>query len=98
MSENSNIERMTVTVTPEMALSMRTALSDGAYASNSEIVREALRDWQHKRRLRETELVALRADIAAADQDIAGGRASAFDADKIIRKGQKISKDRLPST
>jgi len=98
MSNNSNIERMTVTVTPEMALTMRTALSDGAYASNSEIVREALRDWQHKRQLRETELAGLRADIAAAGQDIAAGRVSAFNADKIIKKGQRKLKDRSPST
>lgn len=98
MSDNSNIERMTVTVTPEMAGAMRAALGDGAYASNSEIIREALRDWQHKRRLRETELVALRGDIAAADRDIADGRSGAFDADKIIKKGQKTLKDRSPST
>ena len=97
MSENSSIERMTVTVTPEMAGAMRSALGDGAYASNSEIVREALRDWQHKRRLRESELAALRADIALADQDIAEGRVSAFDTDKIIRKGQKTLNDRSSS-
>ena len=97
MSDNSNIERMTVTVTPEMAGAMRAALGDGAYASNSEIIREALRDWQHKRRLRETELLALRGDIAAADRDIADGRSGVFDADKIIKKGQKILKDRSTS-
>lgn len=58
----------------------------------SEIIREALRDWQHKRRLRESELAALRTDIAAADQDIAKGRVSDFDGNKIIGKGQKILK------
>lgn len=94
MSENSSIERMTVTVTPEMAMTMRAALTDGAYASNSEIVREALRDWQHKRLMRETELAALRGDIALADQDITDGRVHAFDAEKIIRKGQERSKNR----
>ena len=52
MSE-SHLERMTVTVTPEMAGAMRAALEGGAYASNSEIVREALRDWR-QRQLRES--------------------------------------------
>ena len=94
MSESNSIERMTVTVTPEMALAIRTALDQGAYASSSEIVREALRDWQHKRRLQETELAALRGDIAAADRDIAEGWVHAFDADKIIQKGREKSKDR----
>lgn len=98
MSENSNIERMTITVTPEMATAMRAALNDGAYASNSEIIREALRDWQHKRRLRENELAALRGEIALADRDIAEGRAGAYDAEKIIRMGQKKSTARSPST
>ncbi|MDJ0685144.1 MAG: type II toxin-antitoxin system ParD family antitoxin [Alphaproteobacteria bacterium] len=94
MPEKNAIERMTVTVTPEMAAAIQTALAEGAYASGSEIVREALRDWQHKRRLRETELAALRADIAVADQDIAAGRVGAFDAGKIIRKGRKKSQGR----
>lgn len=94
MSETNSVERMTVTVTPEMALSMRAALSEGAYASSSEIVREALRDWLHKRRLRETELEALRADITAADNDIAQGRVHRFDPEKIAAKGQELSKRR----
>ena len=47
MSDNRSIERMTVTVTPEIAVAMQAALAEGAYASSSEIVREALRDWQH---------------------------------------------------
>jgi len=98
MSDNSNIERMTVTVTPEMALAMRSALNEGAYASSSEIVREALRDWQHKRRLKETELTALRGDIVEADRDIASGRVNAFDPDKIIKKGQKKLSSRSAST
>ena len=97
MSDNRSIERMTVTVTPEMAAAMQTALAEGAYASSSEIVREALRDWQHKRRIRESELAALRTDIAAADQDIREGRVSAFDAEKIIKEGQERSKSRSTS-
>ncbi|MBP5856250.1 type II toxin-antitoxin system ParD family antitoxin [Marivibrio halodurans] len=97
MSERNSIERMTVTLTPEMALAVRAALDEGSYASSSEIVREALRDWQHKRRLRETELETLRGDIAAADDDRAQGRVGAFDADKIIKKGQEKSKRRAPS-
>ncbi len=94
MSDSNSIERMTVTVTPEMALNMRAAMDEGAYASNSEIVREALRDWQHKRRVQASELAALRAEIAAADDDVAQGRVRGFDAEKIVKKGQKKLKDR----
>ena len=62
-----------------------------------EIVREALRDWQYKQRIGESELAALRTDIAAADQDITEGRVSAFDAEKIIKKRQERSKSNSTS-
>lgn len=97
MGENNAIERMTVTVTREMAHTMRSALNEGAYASSSEIIREALRDWQHKRKLRETELETLRADIAVADKDIAEGRVDTFDVNKIAEQGQKILQSRSRS-
>lgn len=89
MGDSSNIERMTVSVTPEMALAMRTALDEGEYASSSEIVREALRDWQHKRRLQQSELAALRADIAIGDRDMEAGRTVPFDVDRIVQKGRE---------
>ena len=92
MSGSNNIERMTVTVTRDMALTMREALAEGGYASSSEIVREALRDWQHKWRLRESELESLRSDIAVAHGDIAEGKVQAFDPERIVRKGQEKSR------
>ncbi len=45
----SNIERLTITLTAEMAEAVRTAVQAGEYASSSEIIREALRDWRHNR-------------------------------------------------
>ncbi|WP_339863282.1 ribbon-helix-helix domain-containing protein [Thalassospira alkalitolerans] len=97
MGKNNTIERMTVTVTQEMALAMRSALTQGAYASSSEIVRDALRDWQHKRKLQETELEALRTDIAVADRDVAEARVETFDADQIVKKGQQRLQSRSGS-
>ncbi|WP_412775831.1 type II toxin-antitoxin system ParD family antitoxin [Thalassospira lucentensis] len=89
MGTNNTIERMTVTVTQEMADTMRSAMREGGYASSSEIIREALRDWQHKRKLKQSELDALRADIAVADQDIAEDRVSSFNAETILQRGQE---------
>ncbi|HBU99002.1 MULTISPECIES: ribbon-helix-helix domain-containing protein [Thalassospira] len=89
MGTNNTIERMTVTVTQEMAHTMRSAMREGGYASSSEIIREALRDWQHKRKLKQSELDALRADIAVADQDIAEDRVSSFNAETILQRGQE---------
>ncbi len=39
------LERITVTVPEEMAAKMRAAVESGEYATTSEIVREAVRDW-----------------------------------------------------
>ncbi|MEA5552586.1 type II toxin-antitoxin system ParD family antitoxin [Anabaena cylindrica UHCC 0172] len=40
---------MSIALTPEMAALVRDAVKSGEYASSSEIIREALRDWKYKR-------------------------------------------------
>ena len=84
----SDIERITVTVTAKMARDVRGAVNAGDYASSSEIIREALRDWRHKRTLRAQQLAELRADIAEGLDDIAARRVSDFDANQIIEEGK----------
>ena len=49
----ANVEKLSVAVTPEMAALMRMAVEAGEYASTSEVVREALRDWEHRRKQRD---------------------------------------------
>jgi antitoxin ParD1/3/4 len=55
-----NVEKMSIALTPEMAAAVRAAVANGEYASSSEIIREALRDWQMRRALHQKELEALR--------------------------------------
>ena len=93
----SDIERMTVTLTAEMARTVKGAVKNGDYASNSEIVREALRDWQRKRRLQEGELEQLRADIRGGLGDVKAGRIGNFDAGRIVKKGESRLAGREPS-
>ncbi len=93
----SNIERMTFTLTAEMAQAVKSAAKGGDYASSSEIIREALRDWQRKRRLQESELEQLRADIRDGLDDIKAGRITNFDADRIVKKGESRLAGREPS-
>jgi antitoxin ParD1/3/4 len=83
----SSVERITVTLTTDMADSVRTAVAAGEYASSSEIVREALRDWKHKRALRQHEIEHLRADLARGLDDIEAGRVRDFDPERIIKNG-----------
>ena len=85
----SNIERITITLTAEMAEAVRMAVQAGEYASSSEIIREALRDWRHKRALQEQELQELRTKVQQGLSDIEEGRVRDFDPERIIRKGEK---------
>jgi antitoxin ParD1/3/4 len=46
------IERLTITLPTEMALLVKRAVAGGDYASASEVIREALREWRLKHELR----------------------------------------------
>lgn len=59
------VERMTITVPAEMAETLRQTVAGGEYASTSEVVREALRDWTRRRDAERQDLEALRAAIKA---------------------------------
>lgn len=47
----AEIERQTITWPVEMAALARGAVDEGSYASSSEVIREALRDWKTKHAL-----------------------------------------------
>jgi len=49
----ANVEKVSVALTPEMAAMMREVVEAGEYASASEVMREALRDWRLRRVERE---------------------------------------------
>ncbi len=59
------VERMTVTMPAEMAETLRRTVAGGEYASTSEVVREALREWTRARDAERRDLDALRAAIRA---------------------------------
>ena len=92
----STIERMTVTMPAEMAAVVKGAVDGGDYASTSEVVREALRDWKSKRAIQLHELEALKADIDKGLADVVAGRVKAFNADRIVERGRKLLATRSP--
>jgi antitoxin ParD1/3/4 len=49
----ANVEKISLAMTPEMASTMRSVVEAGEYASTSEVVREALREWHLRRANRE---------------------------------------------
>ena len=54
------VEKISIALPPEMVAIVRDAVSTGEYASTSEVIRDALRDWTSKRTLREQQLGELR--------------------------------------
>ena len=54
------IEKLSIALPSEMAALVRRAVDVGEYSSNSEVIRDALRDWIYKRNLREQGLSNLR--------------------------------------
>ncbi len=55
------VEKISIALPPEMAALLRQAVATGEYASSSEVVRDALRDWTHKRQLQQNGIAELRA-------------------------------------
>ena len=56
----ATVEKLSIALTPEMAKEVRMAVKSGEYASSSEVIREALRDWRRKRALMDQEIEELR--------------------------------------
>ena len=93
----ADIERMTITMPTEMAAIVKNAVDTGDYASSSEVVRAALRDWKLKRTLQLEELATLKADIDVGLADIAAGRVHNFEIDHIVERGRKLLASRSSS-
>jgi antitoxin ParD1/3/4 len=93
----AKIERLTITLPADMAAVVKGAVEGGDYASASEVVREALRDWKMKRALQLEQFAALQADIDKGLADLAAGRVKDFDTARIIERGRKLLAGRSPS-
>jgi len=55
-----DIQKVSVALTGEQVTALKSAVETGEYATTSEAVREALREWQWKRELRGEDLKRLR--------------------------------------
>ena len=69
----AQIERMTVALPADMAATIRLAVESGEYASSSEVFRDAIRDWKHKRHLQEQELKSIMAGVQQGLADLKAG-------------------------
>jgi antitoxin ParD1/3/4 len=82
----SNVEKISVSLTPEMAAVVRGAIESGDYASGSEVIREALREWKMKRTLQAQSIDKIR---ALWTQGIESGKGQFQSADKLKEEARK---------
>ena len=93
----AGIERLTITLPTDMAVLVKGAVEEGDYASSSEVIREALREWKMKRELQLQKVASLKAEIDRGLADVAAGRIAEFDAERIIERGRKLLAERTLS-
>lgn len=80
------VQKVSVALTGEQVAALKAAVDAGEYATTSEIVREAIRDWQFKRELRQEELRRLR---QLWDEGKASGDAAPVDFDSARRDARR---------
>jgi antitoxin ParD1/3/4 len=66
----TELERLTIALPHELTETIKAAINEGDYASASEVVRDALRDWKTRRESRQEELAKLKADIDQALNEV----------------------------
>lgn len=87
----SNVEKISIALPPEMVSIVRQAVETGEYASSSEVVRDALRDWTKKRTLRQQGVEDLRQVWQQALQDKTPGIPAHEVLDRLEKKYQALA-------
>lgn len=88
----ANVEKLSIALTPEMAAVVRQCVESGEYASSSEVIREALRDWKLKRTLQQNEIAELRS-LWQAGLESGPGRLAGMDAIKAEARKRLLYQD-----
>jgi antitoxin ParD1/3/4 len=84
------VRKVSIALTGEQIEALKAAVDNGEYATTSEIVREAIRDWQFKRELRQKDIERLR---QLWDEGKASGPAEPFDIERTIANAKARLKD-----
>jgi antitoxin ParD1/3/4 len=81
-----DIHKVSIALTGEQVAALKSAVESGEYATTSEAIREALREWQWKRDLREEDLKRLR---AGWQEGKASGPATPLDLEKTREEARR---------
>lgn len=82
----SNVQKVSVALTPEMLAMLKEAVDSGEYTSTSEVIRDALRGWKARRAVHEIEVGELR---KLWNEGIASGAGHFETIDKIKAEAQR---------
>jgi len=88
----AHVEKLSIALTPEMAETVRQCVESGEYASSSEVIREALRDWKLKRSLQQNEIEELRS-LWQVGLDSGPGHLTDMNAIKAKARQRLLSQD-----
>lgn len=81
----ANVEKVSIALTVEQIAALRAAVDAGEYATTSEVIREALRDWQLKRELQQQEVRRIR---QLWQEGLASGSAGELDMKALRREAR----------
>lgn len=84
-------QKISIALPPEMVSIVRNAVNTGEYASSSEVIRDALRDWTYKRSLQQQSISELRRVWQEALTDKTPGISPDDVLDRLERKYQAIA-------
>ena len=87
----STAEKISIALPPEMVAIVRSAVATGEYASSSEVIRDALRDWTYKRTIRQHGITELRQLWQEAMNDKTPGVSADEVLDRLERKFKGIA-------
>jgi antitoxin ParD1/3/4 len=85
------VEKISIALPAEMVLQVRQAVDAGEYASSSEVVREALREWRYRRQLQQNGIAELRQLWQEARADKSPGLDAGEVLDGLERKYQAMA-------
>jgi antitoxin ParD1/3/4 len=75
------MKTLTVSLSPRQVSRVQDAVESGSYASNSEVVRDALRLWEQREEMRQLEIARLK---RAYDNGMASGEGREIDRNTML--------------
>lgn len=75
------MKTLTISLSQQQIARLHEAVASGSYASNSEVLRDALRLWEQRQELRELEMNRLK---RAYDEGMASGEGRSVDAETLL--------------